>query len=156
MQKRQISIFLQKKGSMGYMYPIKEGFVPDSDNALVSILGNGLKTNARGQFEALGLGIRLKRGDLEKEIKIGLKKAMQDIIIEPDNILDTIKAVRGEKPFVILFFGINGAGKTTSLAKFSNLLKKEGITSVLAAADTFRAASMEQLQIHADKLGLDE
>jgi len=55
---------LTKKGSMGYMYPIKEGFVPDSDNALVSILGNGLKTNARGQFEALGLGIRLKRGDL--------------------------------------------------------------------------------------------
>ena len=59
-----------------------------------------------------------------------------------------------EKPFVIAFFGINGSGKTTTIAKIADLLKKNKISCVLAASDTFRAASIEQLQIHADKLGI--
>ena len=59
-----------------------------------------------------------------------------------------------EKPFVIAFFGINGSGKTTTIAKIANLLKEKNISCVLAASDTFRAASIEQLQIHADKLGV--
>ena len=51
-----------------------------------------------------------------------------------------------------MFFGINGTGKTTSIAKFANLCLKNKLTVVLAAAYTFRAASIEQIQIHADKL----
>jgi len=154
----------EKKGFLARVKSSLKYKISESDfKELFEDLELGLLENnvAMEVVEAIGsslekdlVGKEIKKDDLEKEIKIGLKKAMQDIIIEPDNILDTIKAVRGEKPFVILFFGINGAGKTTSLAKFSNLLKKEGITSVLAAADTFRAASMEQLQIHADKLGV--
>src|SRR3989344_3045287 len=54
--------------------------------------------------------------------------------------------------FIILFFGINGTGKTTSIAKLANLLKKNNISVALAAADTFRAAAIEQLEIHANKL----
>lgn len=99
------------------------------------------------------VGKEIKKEALEQEIKAGLRKALEDIIIEPDDILDTIKAVKGQGPFVVLFFGINGAGKTTSVAKFSHLLKKNNLSSVLAAADTFRAASIEQLQVHADRLG---
>jgi len=57
-------------------------------------------------------------------------------------------------PFVILFFGINGAGKTTSIAKFAKLLEKNKLSCVLAAGDTFRAAAIEQLSIHADRLGV--
>ena len=55
---------LTKKGRLGYLYPVKEGYAPDSDTALVTMLGNSLISGARGQFEALGHGIKLKRGDL--------------------------------------------------------------------------------------------
>jgi len=98
----------------------------------------------------------IKKQDIEKEIKQSLKKALEEIIIDPDNIIDTIKQNKEQNkgPFKILFFGINGAGKTTSIAKLTHLLKKENLSCVLAAADTFRAASLEQLQIHADKLGV--
>lgn len=99
------------------------------------------------------IGKQIKKTEIEKEIKFALKKALEEIIIEPDNILETIKNLKPEeKPFVILFFGINGAGKTTSIAKFTQLLKKNNQSCILAASDTFRAASIEQLQVHADKL----
>ena len=52
----------------------------------------------------------------------------------------------------MLFFGINGTGKTTSIAKLANMLKNQKISCVLAAADTFRAASIEQLKTHAEKI----
>lgn len=56
--------FLATRGEMGYMYPVKPGFVPGSGEAIVSIFGNGLMTNVRGQLEARGAGIKLTRGDL--------------------------------------------------------------------------------------------
>ena len=62
------------------------------------------------------------------------------------------KIRKEEKPFVIAFFGVNGSGKTTTIAKIADLLNKNKISCVLAASDTFRAASIEQLQIHADRL----
>ena len=54
---------------------------------------------------------------------------------------------------MIAFVGINGSGKTTTIAKVAQLLKKSGLSVVLAAADTFRAAAIDQLQVHADALG---
>jgi len=96
----------------------------------------------------------IKKENLETEIKTELKNTLNEIIIEPDDPLDIIKEIKkeGKQPFVILFFGINGTGKTTTIAKLTNLLKKNNLSIVLAAADTFRAASIEQIQIHADKL----
>jgi fused signal recognition particle receptor len=58
------------------------------------------------------------------------------------------------KPTVILVIGVNGAGKTTSCAKLAHLLKSEGHRVMLAAADTFRAAAVEQLEVWADRLEL--
>lgn len=99
------------------------------------------------------VGKEIKKDNLENEIKSELKKTLNEVLIEPDDPLDIIKAQKKSgKPFVILFFGINGTGKTTSIAKIAYLLKKNNISVVLAAADTFRAASIEQIQIHADKL----
>ncbi len=63
------------------------------------------------------------------------------------------KNKRGE-PYVILFLGINGTGKTTTIAKFASLLKKQGISVVCAAGDTHRPGAIEQLSEHADRLGL--
>jgi len=62
--------------------------------------------------------------------------------------------VKGKKPFVICFVGINGSGKTTTIAKIAKLLLKNNLSVVIAASDTFRAASIEQLHLHADKLGV--
>ncbi len=60
----------------------------------------------------------------------------------------------GDAPCVILFVGVNGTGKTTSIAKLAHRLQGEGRTLALAAADTFRAAAVEQLRIWGDQLGV--
>ena len=95
----------------------------------------------------------IKRKNIEETIKESLKNSVEDLFkVEEINLLRKIKYE--EKPFVIAFFGINGSGKTTTIAKIANLLKEKKISCVLAASDTFRAASIEQLQIHADKIGI--
>ncbi|MDD5193764.1 MAG: signal recognition particle-docking protein FtsY [Candidatus Nanoarchaeia archaeon] len=97
----------------------------------------------------------IAKKDLESEIKKELKNSLDEILIDPD---DPVEAVgfkkKMKKPFVVLFFGINGTGKTTSIAKFAHLLKSKDYSVVLAAADTFRAASIEQISEHAKKLNL--
>ena len=56
--------FLATRGELGYMHPVKPGFAPSSDEAIVSIFGNDLSSSTRGQLEARGAGIKLTRGDL--------------------------------------------------------------------------------------------
>lgn len=56
--------FLANRGEMGFMYPVRPGFIPESNEALVSIFGNALDSSTRGQLEAVGAGIKLVRGDL--------------------------------------------------------------------------------------------
>ncbi len=63
-------------------------------------------------------------------------------------------ADKARKPFKILFVGPNGAGKTTTMAKIANAFMKEGKSVVFAACDTFRAAAIEQLEVHAQRLGV--
>lgn len=77
------------------------------------------------------------------------------------NLLDEIgkKRKQVEKslkkdPVIILFLGINGTGKTTTIAKLANILKKKKFSVVLAACDTFRSGAQEQLKSHADKIGV--
>ncbi|MBX9578216.1 MAG: signal recognition particle-docking protein FtsY [Chthoniobacterales bacterium] len=67
----------------------------------------------------------------------------------------TLLLPRPEGPVVIFFVGANGTGKTTSVAKLANYLKKQGHSVVLAAADTFRAAAIGQLQSWGDRLGIE-
>ncbi len=80
-----------------------------------------------------------------------LKEIVADIMTE---------GVEGElelntSPAVILVIGVNGVGKTTSIAKMANLYKSQGKSVILAAADTFRAAAIDQLQVWADRVGVD-
>ena len=60
-----------------------------------------------------------------------------------------------ERPEVVLIVGVNGTGKTTTVGKLAHLLKKQGATPLICAADTFRAAAVEQLEIWADRAGVD-
>lgn len=102
------------------------------------------------------VGKEIKKEKLEEEIKNALSNSIMDMMIDPENLVDKIKTHKKNsgEPYVILFFGINGAGKTTGIAKIAKLLEKNKISCVLAAADTFRAAAIEQLAIHADRLGV--
>jgi len=68
--------------------------------------------------------------------------------------IDIIKRAKEKKPYIIAFLGINGSGKTTTIAKVASLLKNKGLTSVIAASDTFRAAAIQQMEEHADKLNI--
>ncbi len=102
------------------------------------------------------VGKELKKDKIALEIKESLKRSIKEILIEPENLVEQIKEYKkiAKKPYKILFFGINGAGKTTSIAKLCHLLNKNKLSCILAAADTFRAASIEQLEIHGNKLGV--
>ena len=96
----------------------------------------------------------IKRTKVEYTIQKTLKSSIEDLFLTSN--MDLVEEIKNkkEKPYVIAFFGINGSGKTTSIAKIANMLKEKKISCVLAASDTFRAASIEQLQQHADKVGI--
>ena len=78
-----------------------------------------------------------------------LKKELEKFFIMPKNKFEI-----NDKPFVILIIGVNGAGKTTTIAKLAYKFKNEGKSVLLGAADTFRAAAIEQLSLWAEKLNL--
>jgi fused signal recognition particle receptor len=84
------------------------------------------------------------------QLKDLLKEKLIDILTPCKGELN----LKGEKPDVILFLGINGSGKTTTVGKLAALLKREGKSVVLAAADTFRAAAIEQLEVWAERVGV--
>ena len=100
------------------------------------------------------VGKTLKRGQVADIIKSDLRDMILYALEGPKPV-DLIIAAKETKPLVILFVGVNGVGKTTSIAKTAAYLQKNGISCVLAASDTFRAASIEQLQAHADKLKVE-
>lgn len=103
------------------------------------------------------VGKEFLKKEIEGQIKESLKDIIYKILIEPFDLIERIKdkKLSGHKPYVILFCGINGTGKTTSIAKFGNLLKEKKISCVFAAGDTFRAASIEQLKKHGTKLNIE-
>ena len=92
----------------------------------------------------------INRGEVEKNIKEGLKESIESLFNQEK--IDLIGKINKKKPYVISFFGINGSGKTTTIAKLAYLLQKNNFSIVLAASDTFRAAAIDQLQKHADNL----
>jgi len=101
------------------------------------------------------LGKEVKKNELEKFIRDKLKEVIREIFIDAPNFIELIKdKLKEKKPLAIVFFGINGSGKTTTIAKIAYLLKQNGLSCVFAASDTFRAASIEQIEKHAEKLGI--
>lgn len=94
---------------------------------------------------------KIKKENIKEaeEVKEALREEMAEILsVDSSMHLDT-------KPSVILVVGVNGVGKTTSIGKIANRLKKDGKKIVIAAADTFRAAAVEQLDIWAKRSGCD-
>ena len=95
---------------------------------------------------------RVKKENIKDEegVKEALRKEIQEIFDETDSTLNLETT-----PSVILVVGVNGVGKTTSIGKIANRLRQDGKKVVVAAADTFRAAAVEQLEIWANRAGCD-
>ncbi len=91
---------------------------------------------------------KVKKGEVNDadSLKKALKKEMVLILGQPHPIV-----VQGNRPFVILAVGVNGVGKTTTIGKLANRFRSQGLSVLLAAGDTFRAAGIEQLEIWADR-----
>ncbi|MBT3303815.1 signal recognition particle-docking protein FtsY [Candidatus Woesearchaeota archaeon] len=90
-----------------------------------------------------------------KKVSETIQTSLRESIKEVLNVENIDLEKKLEKtPLVICFLGINGSGKTTTIAKFAKMMLDKKKTVVLAAADTFRAAAIDQLQEHADKLGV--
>ena len=90
-------------------------------------------------------------------ILVSLRKVILSILSPPQKI-DLIQMVENSKkknsPLIIAFFGVNGVGKTLSIAKIGKYLQEKGYSSVFAAGDTYRAGSIQQIQKHGEKLGI--
>jgi fused signal recognition particle receptor len=93
---------------------------------------------------------RLRSGDFVETV---LKNAISHVLTTNDFDFNEF-IEKNKKPVVIMFIGVNGTGKTLSIAKIARLLYKQGKTCVMAAGDTFRAGAIEQLTIHANNLGV--
>lgn len=157
---------------MGLFKKIKEGLKKTRDS-VVSQIDSMLKSFTKIDeelFEELtellvmgDVGIQTAE-QITDELRIRVKK---EGIKDPNEITQLLQEVvadmlRGDeelkistKPSIILVIGVNGVGKTTTIGKLANNLKKQGKSVLLAAADTFRAAAIEQLEIWADRSGCD-
>ena len=87
-----------------------------------------------------------------KDVKRELRASVEEILRENETNIDLLNPPK--KPMVILFLGINGTGKTTTVAKIANYLKANNKRVVVAASDTFRAGAIEQLSILCDRIGV--
>ena len=105
------------------------------------------------------VGIKLQKDESAEHIMSDtLKDSFSSILSQAGsiNLIQEIKSKKQNKqgPFKIVFLGINGTGKTTTVAKVANLIKKAGFSVVIAAADTHRAGAIEQISSHAEKLSI--
>ena len=103
------------------------------------------------------VGKKIKRSnDITEYTFYALRDAVEEIISIPGKSMTEMieeKKAQGE-PLVVMFVGINGTGKTTTIGKLANYYLKKGYTPVIAASDTFRAGAIEQVTYHADNVGV--
>ena len=95
---------------------------------------------------------RSKKRVSMSDVKTAVKESVESILQENESGIDLLNP--GKKPYVILFLGINGTGKTTTVAKIANYLRSNNRRVVVAASDTFRAGAIEQLSILCDRIGV--
>ena len=127
---------------------VDEEFLEELEEVLI-MSDIGVETSTK-IIQSLRERIKKEKLEDEEQVKEALREEIQKILEISDNTLklDT-------KPSVILVIGVNGVGKTTSIGKIAAKLSREGKKVVIAAADTFRAAAVEQLEIWAKRAGAE-
>lgn len=154
---------------MSWIERLKEGLNKTRkgvQRSLLQLVGQGHDPAVLEEVEAslLGADVGVRAVDrlmerLRDEVGGDSIQTLKDTLVEilapaqSDSIETVIRS--GPKPFVILGVGVNGVGKTTSMAKLASRLKRQGLTPLLIAADTFRAAAIEQLEIWGNRIGVD-
>jgi len=121
----------------------------ESDVALPVV--EAIKKNVKKHLVGRKVRIGVDPGEVvEESLKLALRRVLKaDKRINLDELVES-----GKKPISLMFVGVNGTGKTTSIAKVAHRYMQRGKTCVLAAGDTFRAGAIEQLTKHAEKLGI--
>lgn len=92
----------------------------------------------------------IRRSQAAGHVEDALRKSIESVLREPDSTIT--EQARGSTAFTVVLVGVNGAGKTTTAAKIAYRARQEGLDTVLGAADTYRAAAIQQLQEHGDEL----
>ena len=155
---------------MGFFEKLKKGLFKSKNSFfsnISSIFRRGIDEDTLEELEEILICADVGYQSTEEIIEKLREKAKQEHIKDEEGAMNALKDILlemiGEEtplklstsPSVILVIGVNGVGKTTSIAKIANVLKSQKKKVVLAAADTFRAGAIDQLQIWADRVGVD-
>jgi len=156
-----------KKLSNVFSAFVKKPLTPESLEGALNELNLLLIANDVATETADALCEKIKESLKEEQIGRLASKSkflfeiLREIITEiltPERIINLLEEIRkknkNNNPYIICFLGVNGTGKTTTIAKIAHYLKKNNISSVAAAADTFRAAAIEQLSYHMQNVGI--
>ena len=145
-EEREKGAVVQEKHLENVMWELELALL-ESDVAMEVV--EALK--AKLQQRLVGLRVA-SRGEIAPPIEKALKASLVELLslesFDPQRLL-----VQDDGPLVVAFVGVNGTGKTTAIARLAHWLQAQGRSVVLAAADTFRAGAIEQLEVHANKLG---
>ena len=145
-EEREKGAVVQEKHLENVMWELELALL-ESDVAMEVV--EALK--AKLQQRLVGLRVA-SRGEIAPTIEKALKASLVELLslesFDPQRLL-----AQDDGPLVVAFVGVNGTGKTTAIARLAHWLQAQGRSVVLAAADTFRAGAIEQLEVHANKLG---
>ena len=144
LSKTKVSINEKINNVFSNFRKVDEDLLEELEEALI-MSDVGMETSEK-IIEELRSKIKKDKIEDADEVKQALKEIIKNIFDSVDSTLNI-----NTKPSIILIVGVNGVGKTTSIGKIANRLKKEGKKVVIAAADTFRAAAVEQLEIWANR-----
>lgn len=145
--KTKKTVFAPINSLLSAVHKVDEDFLEELEEILICA-DTGMDTTTE-IIDTLRAKIKEDRISGSDDVLAALKEIMADLIGEGGTLM------LDSTPSVILVIGVNGVGKTTSIAKIAKNLKKDGKKVLLCAADTFRAAAIDQLQIWADRCGVD-
>ncbi|MDD2413563.1 MAG: signal recognition particle-docking protein FtsY [Eubacteriaceae bacterium] len=137
--------FKEKLDHVMYYHKLDDDFFDDLEETLI-LSDMGIDTSVK-IVEALKMQIRQTGTKTTEDVKVLLEQIMSDMV---DVASPTVQT-----PVIMMVVGVNGVGKTTTIAKLASQYLDEGKKVMVAAADTFRAAAVEQLEIWADRIGVD-
>ena len=139
---------IKKLNIFSGLFSVDEDFFEElEENLILSDMGMDTTMEAVEELRS-----RVKERKIKEPEEV--KACLREILVEMLDVGDTSLHLE-DKPAVILMIGVNGVGKTTTIGKLANVLKKEGNRVLLAAGDTFRAAAADQLTIWADRAKVD-
>ena len=116
------------------------------------LIMSDLGTKVAGRVTTAIAKDRFEKEITDKEIKVALAGEISEIMAPREQIVDFAE---GPRPRVVLFVGVNGSGKTTTIGKIASRLKAQGAKALLVAGDTFRAAAIEQLTVWGERAGIE-